>query len=158
MPVPLTVMVDVPASKVRLVVVARFQEVPAPEAVTDEVSNMLKVLVLLLLELNVPIVITWPFISSVPWVKVTVAVEPVVKIPVNFHDPPEPLNVTFPIVLLLPLTFWAVVEVEIKDMADVAALPKVYVSPPKMRALLPDPAVASPIERVIAELWVRVLV
>lgn len=115
-----------PALKVRLVVVARFQEVPVPETVAaDGSTERSKVLVLLLLEVNVPIVATWPFISNVPWVKVTVAVAPVVKPPVNFQEPPEPLKVTLPIVLLLPLTFWAVAEVEINDMADVVALPKV---------------------------------
>jgi hypothetical protein len=46
--------------------------------------------------------------------------------------------------------------VETKEMAEVVA-PKLYVIPEtNFKAMFPAPAVPSPIERVTAELWVRV--
>ena len=51
-------------------------------------------------------------------------------------------------------------DVEIKDIAEVVVLPKVYVQPleGKIKALLLGPAVLVPIESVMPELCVRVLV
>lgn len=72
--------------------------------------------------------------------------------PASIHEPPGPLKVIFPIVWPPKLTVCWVVEVETNDIADVAASPRVYVQPleGKTKALLPVPAVPSPIERVMA--------
>ena len=122
----------------------------------DEFPSV-NVLVLELLIFNPPIVRVCPLVSSVPFVKVSVA-----PVAVNASE-----NIQLPLLaalkVVLPRTFPPVVtvctvaDVLMKLIAEVVVLPSVYVIPDtNFNATFPVPAVASPIESVTLALCVRV--
>ncbi len=143
-------MVEVPALKVRLVLLVKFQKTACPVAVTILEPNVSE-RVLLLLLINLSNVILKLFESNNPLVKVMV---PVVKrASWSRHDPPEPSNVTLPIVL--PLVVIVVVpEVPVKERAEPKLLPLAYVIPDDNLNVAPLPAIV----RVTDALWVSVFV
>jgi len=128
------------------------QIVPVPEIVHVP-EPIVSVLAVVPPDENFPILILNPPPSSVPAVRVNVAPVPIVKLSPKTHEPPLPLKVIFPSVLPPVVIVCCVAEVETNEIADVVALPNVYVMPEtKRNALFPAPAVPSPIERVIPEL------
>lgn len=90
--VPLSVIIPVPALKVRLVTVPRFHAVPAPESVIS-LAPRVKERALLFEEENDPAVMVSPFVLSDPWVRVMVLI-PTFSGLVRVQPPPAPLNVT----------------------------------------------------------------
>src|SRR3990167_5341323 len=66
-----------------------------------------------------------PFVFRVPVVRVTVAVEPIVIASVSCQEPPLPLKVRLARVLVPVVTVWTVVEVLMKEIAEVATSPRV---------------------------------
>jgi hypothetical protein len=69
------------------------------------------------------------------------------------------LNVTFPAVWPPKFTVWTVADVETNVIADVVALPRVYVQPDdgNARATFVRPAVPSPMVNVTPAVCVRIL-
>src|SRR3989338_2939691 len=67
-----------------------------------------------------------PVVSAVPpVVRVTVAVEPIVIASVSCQEPAVPLKVRLARVLVPVVTVWTVVEVLMKEIAEVATSPRV---------------------------------
>jgi len=66
-----------------------------------------------------------PLVFRVPVVRVTVAVEPIVIASVSCQEPPLPLKVRLARVLVPVVTVWTVVEVLMKEIAEVATSPRV---------------------------------
>lgn len=149
------IVLDAPLN-VRFVTVFVFHAAPVPEHVMFDVPSVSERVVLPELANN-PIFQVWLLVSREPAVRVTVAVAPVVRVLLVNHEPPAPLNVTLPSVFPPQSTVCCVAEVETKEIADVVAFPSVYVIPDtNLSAMLPRPAVPSPMVNVTPALCVTV--
>src|ERR1700757_886062 len=111
------------------------------------------------LALNEPHEHVWLLVFSVPAVKVTVAVVPVENPSCKIHEPPAPLNVTLPNVLLAEVICSCVPDVLARTIPEVLADPSVSVIPAtSVSTAEPATVVDVPSVSVEAELIVRVLV
>lgn len=86
---------DVPALKVIPVIVI-FHDAPLAAVIVMVLAPSVSALVVDPVEENSPHEFVVPFVFNVPAVNVTVEVTPHVNPSDNSHDPPAPLNVTFP--------------------------------------------------------------
>ena len=123
---PPMVMVGLP-TLVRLVVVVVSNTVPAVAKVmliVPLVADMLLVLVLLLL--NMPVLTVRELMLIVPAVSVVVLVAPIVKLLLNVHVPPVPLNATGKsCVVPLPVIVSLVVAANVHALVPAVSVPAV---------------------------------
>jgi hypothetical protein len=89
---PSIVIVDVPALRLKLLLLCDH----ANPVSVSELAPRIREIVPDPVEENPPHEHDWPFVFNVPAVNVTVADAPHVNPSDNSHDPPAPLNVTFP--------------------------------------------------------------
>ena len=106
-------------------VLGTFQTVALAPLMVIALAPIVIVRAFVLLDENDPHEQVCPLVFRVPVVRVTVAVEPIVIASVSCQEPAVPLKVRLARVLVPVVTVWTVVEVLMKEIAEVATSPRV---------------------------------